>query len=84
MAWRTKLLNFGGKLGHTMVDDRFAANPPVDQLPHLAWFGVYCAKAPGGGLWDLSEGSQLDAIEGDLLFVGVGLAWLVQPKKPKA
>jgi hypothetical protein len=66
MAWRTAFLNFDGKPGHVIVDDRFADNPPVDQLPYLAWFGVYCTKAPGGGLWDLSEGAQLDAIEDDL------------------
>jgi hypothetical protein len=67
MAWRTALLNFEGKPGHTMVDDRFAANPPADQLPHLARFGVYCAKPPGGGLWDATEGDQLDAVEDDLI-----------------
>jgi hypothetical protein len=50
-----------------MVDDRFAADPPVDQLSHLAWFGVFCAKAPGAGLWDAGEGAQLDAIEDDLI-----------------
>jgi hypothetical protein len=67
MAWRTALLNFDGKPGHTMVDDRFAADPPVDQLPHLAWFGVYCAKPPGGGFWDPDEEAELDAIENDLI-----------------
>jgi hypothetical protein len=46
MAWRTALLNFDGKRGHMMVDDRFADTPPVDQLPHLAWFGVYCQSRP--------------------------------------
>jgi hypothetical protein len=67
MAWRTASLNFDGKPGHTMVDDRFAESPPVDQLPHLAWFAVYCAKAPGAGFWDPAEGDQLDAVEGDLI-----------------
>jgi hypothetical protein len=33
----------------------------------LGWFGVYCAKAPGGRLWDPTEGDQLDAVEGDLV-----------------
>jgi hypothetical protein len=67
MAWRTALLNFDGKPGHTMVDDRFAANPPVDQLPHLAWSGVYCAMNPGAHLWNPDEGPQLDAVEDDLI-----------------
>ena len=67
MAWQTALLNFDGRPGHTMVDDRFATDPPADQLPHLAWFGVFCAKAPGGGLWDPEEGAQLDTIEDDLI-----------------
>jgi Family of unknown function (DUF695) len=67
MAWRTALLNFDGKPGHTMVDDRFADNPPVDQLPHLAWFGVYCATPPGDHFWNADEGPQLDAVEDDLI-----------------
>jgi hypothetical protein len=50
-----------------MVDDRFAANPPVDQLPQLAWFGVYCARPPRGGFWDPDEEGELDAIEKDLV-----------------
>jgi hypothetical protein len=62
-----KLLNFDGKPGHSMVDDRFAANPPVDQLPHLAWFGIYCATNPAGHLWNPDEGPQLDAVESDLV-----------------
>lgn len=67
MTWRMAMLNFDGKPGHTMVDDRFAKNAPIDQLPSLAWFGLYCAKAPGGGFWDPDEGEQLDAIELDLI-----------------
>src|SRR5262245_6059014 len=67
MAWRTALLNIDGNPTHTMVDDRFAANPPIDQLPHLAWFGVYCAMDPGGHFWNPTEGPQLDAIENDLI-----------------
>ena len=67
MAWRTALLDFDGKPGHTMVDDRFAAEPPVGQLPHLAWFGVYCATNPGEHFWNPEEGSQLDAVEDDLI-----------------
>ena len=50
-----------------MVDDRFAENPPVDHLPHLAWFGVFCATDPGAGFWDPDEGLRLDAIEADLI-----------------
>lgn len=67
MAWRTAFLNFDGKPGHTMVDDRFAENPPVDQLPHLAWFGVYCATRPGDHFWNPDEGPQLDTVEGNLI-----------------
>jgi hypothetical protein len=67
MAWRTASLDFDGKPGHTMVDDRFATKPPVDQLPHLAWFGVYCATDPGDHFWHPDEGPRLDAIEDDLL-----------------
>jgi len=50
-----------------MVDDRFAANPPVDKLPHLAWFGVFCVIDSGGGFWNPEEEPRLDAIENRLL-----------------
>jgi len=61
------MLNFDGKPGHAMVDDRFAASPPVGQLPRLAWFGVYCSTDPAGGFWNPEETPQLDAIETDLI-----------------
>jgi len=67
MASRTALLTIDGKPTHSMLDDRFAANPPVDRLPHLAWFGVYFATDPGDRFWNPEEGPQLDAIENELL-----------------
>jgi hypothetical protein len=79
MSMRTALLHINGKPAHMMVDDRFRENPPVSQLPHLAWFGVFCGKAPDTGFWDPQEGSQLDAIEERLLTLcGVhGNGWAV-------
>jgi hypothetical protein len=67
MAWRSAILTIDNKRAHSMLDDRFEANSPVDQLPHLAWFGVFCSIAPGGGFWDPEEGPQLESIEKDLL-----------------
>lgn len=67
MAWRTALLTIDDKPAHSMVDDRFASAPPADELPHMAWFGVYCATNPGGGFWNPDEGPKLDAIEDDLI-----------------
>jgi hypothetical protein len=67
MAWRTALLSFDGKPGHTMVDDRFAQNPPAEQLPHLGWFGVYFALPPGDHFWNPEEEPQLDKVEDDFI-----------------
>ena len=50
-----------------MFDDRFASAQLLEQLPHLAWFGVFAAKPAGGGFWDPAETLQLNAIEDDLL-----------------
>ena len=82
MTWQTALLNIDGKPTHSMLDDRFEPDPPVDQLPHLAWFGIFCATDPGDHLWNPDEGAQLDAIEDDLLRLcdlhGSGWATYVQ------
>jgi hypothetical protein len=67
MAWQTALIEIDNKPAHMMVDDRFEANPPADQLPHLAWFGVYCATESGDHFRNPSEGPKLDAVEGDLI-----------------
>ena len=39
----------------------------VLELPRLAWFGVYCQRAPGVGFWDPEETDSLDALERDLI-----------------
>lgn len=67
MAWRNALLEIDHKQAHAMVDDGFATNPPVDQLPHLVWFGVFCLLPPCDSFWSPEEGPQLDDIENDLI-----------------
>jgi hypothetical protein len=67
MAWRTGLLNINNRPVFTIIDDQFQSAAPAEHLPHLAWFGVYCALPCGKQFWNPDEKPQLDAIERDLL-----------------
>src|SRR5581483_4040338 len=67
MTWRAKSLSIDGRPAHVLLDDKFAPAPPCEQLPHLAWFGVYCIRDPGSAFWDPAEGPRLDAVEDDLI-----------------
>jgi Family of unknown function (DUF695) len=67
MAWRTAQLTINDKPAHSMVDDRFAAMPPTEQLQTLYWFGVFCTRDPGPAFWDPEEQDALDAVEESLI-----------------
>jgi len=67
MAWTHYELEIHGKSASALLDKRFATRAPKDQLPKVAWFGVYCRQPPGDAFWNLKEQPALDAIEHDLI-----------------
>jgi hypothetical protein len=67
MPWSYSTTQIDNRPAQVLVDDRFRASLPVRELPRLAWFGVYCREAPGGGFWHPDETVSLDAIEQDLV-----------------
>src|SRR6266542_3208541 len=67
MVWTHYQFQIEGKPAGALLDTQFATRPPTDQLPNLAWFGVYCRQSPGAAFWDLEEQPTLDAIEDDLI-----------------
>ena len=67
MPWKHRIAEIEGRPAQILVDDRFKTTAPVRKLPRLAWFGVYCRRAPGAAFWDPKETSSLDAVEDDLI-----------------
>jgi hypothetical protein len=67
MPWTHRIAEIEGQAAQILIDDQFRASTPVLELPRLAWFGVYCQRAPGAGFWDPQETDKLDALEDDLM-----------------
>jgi hypothetical protein len=83
MAWTHYQFDIQGNPAGALLDTQFAARPPADQLPKLAWFGVYCRQSPDGAFWDPKEQPALDAIENDLvrLCSEFGTGWAVYVRR---
>ena len=83
MTWVHYSFQVQGKPASALLDTRFAERVPSEQLPKVAWFGVYCRKPSGGAFWHPDEGSKLDAIEGDLIRLcgGFGNGWGVYVRR---
>jgi hypothetical protein len=83
MTWTHYQFEIRGRLADALLDTRFAAQPPADKLPSMAWFGVYCRLNPGGAFWDPKEGESLDAVERDLINLcgGFGNGWAVYVRR---
>ena len=67
MPWTNRNVEIEGRLAQVFIDDRFKTSAPLEELPRLAWFGIYCQRAPGAGFWDPEETDSLDAVEDDLI-----------------
>jgi hypothetical protein len=67
MPWTHYQFEIEGKPACALLDTQFARQAPTEQLPNVAWFGVYCRLPAGGAHWDPNEQPVLDAIEDDLI-----------------
>lgn len=77
MPWIQYQFDVQGKPATVLFDTRFAEALPSDQLPHLAWFGVYLKQPNGKSWWQRSEEPTLEAIERDLIrLCGTIRQWL--------
>jgi hypothetical protein len=79
MTWKTYTCQVSNRPAMVLVDDRFANQAPLSQLPYLSWFGVYCSPPIGNGLWNPAESDCLDEIEDDLIKLcgAFGHGWVV-------
>jgi hypothetical protein len=76
-AQHTRVTDKGPEL--VLIDDRFRANPPGEQLPRLARFSIHTLLDAGDAFWAPSEGQSLDALEHDLIRLSdvFGQGWAV-------
>jgi len=83
MSWIYHQFEIRGKTAGALLDTGFARQPPIEQLPKLARFGVYCCLPAGTAFWDPNEQSSLDAIETDLLQLcsGYGNGWAIYVRR---
>jgi hypothetical protein len=79
MSWSTRITNIDARFAQVLIDERFSSSAPVQQLPRLAWFGVYAKADPGGAFWHPDETASLNAIEDDLIRLcgKFGRGWVV-------
>jgi hypothetical protein len=67
VTWKFFEIRDGEKKAQVLLDHRFAGEPPMDALPHIGWFGVWCREDPKGAYWSPTEAPILDALEEDLI-----------------
>jgi hypothetical protein len=48
MTWRHYLCELLDKPASVLIDDRFVDQLPLNELPRLSWFGVYCNEPTEG------------------------------------
>jgi hypothetical protein len=67
MGWKHYICEISGKPAFVLIDERFANQSPIKELPRLSWFGVYCNLPTGEAFWNPEEADTLDRIENDLI-----------------
>ncbi len=67
MAWQLFDTTIIGNQSQILLDDQYLADIPGEELPNLAWFGVWCQQDTEGRYWNQAETDALNKIESDLL-----------------
>ncbi len=67
MTWQLYDTEILGNQSQVLLDDSFVGELPGEELPNLAWIGVWCQKKPEGTYWHPDEAEMLDKIENNLL-----------------
>lgn len=79
MSWRHYTCDISGRPASILVDERFAHQSPVTEMPRLSWFGVYCNQLSGEAFGNPEEADTLDRLENDLIKLSeqFGHGWVV-------
>lgn len=67
MTWQLFDTTIVGNQSQVLIDDQFIADNPGEDLPNIAWFGVWCEQDADGHFWNPAETDKLDRLESDLL-----------------
>ena len=67
MAWQLFDTTIVGNQSQVLLDDQYVSDNPGEELPNLAWFGVWCQQDTDGHYWNPAESDTLDKIEHNLL-----------------
>lgn len=83
MPWIHYQCEVQSKAASVLLDTQFAEAPPIDKLPHVAWFGVYLQQPHGKRWWQRSERPTLETIEHDLIRLcgAFGNGWAVYVRR---
>ncbi|MFN0018044.1 MAG: DUF695 domain-containing protein [Pirellulaceae bacterium] len=83
MPWTHYQFEIHGRPVGVLLDTQFASQPQREQLPNVAWFGVFCRLPPSGAFWDPKEQEHLDAIESDLIGLcgSFGNGWAIYVRR---
>jgi hypothetical protein len=79
MTWKHYLCTISDNADSVLIDDRFAEQLPVGEMPRLTWCGVYGNEPTEGAFWNPEETVLLDRIENDLIKLAqeFGHGWAV-------
>ena len=80
MVWRQSNIQLQDRAAHALVDDRFASDPPTQQLPWLTWVGVWFRyETPEGRYISGEEEADFGIFEKRLIELADSLAqgWAV-------
>ncbi len=83
MTWQLYDTEILGNQSQVLLDDNFVGDLPADELPNLAWIGVWCQQGPEGHFWNPDEADMLEQIEHDLLELAAehGRGWAVYTRR---
>lgn len=67
MTWQPFDTTIIGNQSQVLLDDQFIGDTPGEDLPNLAWFGIWCLQDAEGHYWNPAETDKLDDMENGLL-----------------
>lgn len=83
MTWQLFDAEILGNQAQVLLDDQFITDNPGEDLPNIAWFGVWCSKDTEGHFWNPEETDTLNQIEQELLDLAgqSGNGWAVYVRR---
>ncbi len=83
MTWQLYDTEILGNQSQVLLDDNFVGEIPGDELPNLAWIGIWCRKDTEGHYCHPDELDQMEQIENELMELAAQFAhgWAVYTRR---